>query len=268
MASKSQTWRRLAHAAHGSSKTYAKADISLSKVGQSAAPSWGAGGNTNHVPSTYLGNLVVISGSLPSSAGEDIIAAHGCTYFGSAYSMAPGAGRRLPPELEQEPTFVAEQWVGTTVPGYATKWVEWLAANSPRDTHKINGRVIDFDESWLRIDFAPFAATMSWRFTDNVVLTDYFISQDELDARRHLAPEEAARQMSRVRRSALVSASLLLTAAELLADGGSGNGRKLPFPEPEEASASASSENEKAPALPRTGASTRHKALPHATATA
>lgn len=268
MASKSQAWKRFARDTQGSPATYAKGDISLSKVGQSVPGSWGAGKNTHHVPAPYLSNLFIITGSpYPSSAGTDITAAHACTYFGSVYSMAPPDGGELPPDVEKAP-FMADQWLGATVPRYLAKWIEWFAANGPRNEHSINDRRINFDESWFRIDFAPFAAQMSWQLTDRVVLTDYFLSQHEVDARRHLSPEEAARQMSRVRRSALVSASLLLTAAELLADGSSGtdgssgSDRELPFPEPEEASASASSENEKTPVLPGTGASTRHKIRP------
>jgi len=266
MASKSQAWKRFARDTQGSPATYAKGDISLSKVGQSVPGSWGAGKNTHHVPAPYLSNLFIITGSpYPSSAGADITAAHACTYFGSAYSMAPPDGGKLPAGLEQEP-FRAEQWISNTVPQYIAKWIEWLANNGPQDEHSINKRLIDFDTSWLRIDFTPFAAQMSWRFKDNVVLTDYFHTRAEVDARRHLAPEEAARQLSRVRRSALVSASLLLTAAELLTDARSKLGGNLPFPGPEKASPNAPSENEKAPVQRRTRASTHYRTRPHANA--
>lgn len=268
MASKSQTWEAFAAATGGSPATYAKIDRSLLSSGHSFAGGAGGGRNTKHADTPYLASLIIASASLfPSLSGADVSAAHACIYFRSAYGMTDPSAGQLPAGIPEGP-FEAQQLQGCSFAKWTEQQIEWLAENGAAEPHSINGRRIDFENSWIRVDFTPFAAQMSWQLAGDIGLTHFFVSKDELSERRHLAPEEAARQMSRVRRSALVSASLLLTAADLLTDARSKQGGNLPFSGPEGASASAASENEKAPVLPGTGASTRYKARPHASVAA
>ncbi len=266
MASKSQVWEAFAAATGGSAATFAKIDRSLLDAGHSFAGGVGGGRNTKHANAAYLANLVIATGSpFPSLSGADVSAARACIYFGSVYSMTYHRAGQLPDGVPKGP-FEASQLQGTSFAEWTVRQIEWFADSGTDEPHSINYRRIDFENSWIRIDFAPFAAQASWQLAGDVGLTHYFLSPDEVNARRHLAPEEAARQMSRVRRSTLLSASLLLTAAELLTDARSKQGGKLPFSGPEKASASASSENEKTPGLPGSGASTQYKAQPHVNA--
>ncbi len=264
MASKSQVWEAFAAATGGSAATFAKIDRSLITHGHSSPGSPGGGRNTKPVKAIYLSNVFIAAGSpLPGFAGADVSDAHACEYRVSAYSITD-------PEMTASDVtpnpFQFPDLIGITCAGYFGKVIEQIAAEGPRAAHLIGDRRIDFDHSSLRIDFAPFRAQMDWQLAGGIGLTHYFITQHELEATYHLPPEEAARQISRVRRSVRLSASLLLTAAELLTDDGSRQGGKLPFSGPEEASASATSENEKTPVLPGTGASTQYKAQPHANA--
>jgi hypothetical protein len=264
VASKSQIWEAFGSATGGSAATYAKSDRSMIRHSRSFPGGQGGGANTKHGDAHYLAGITVATASpFPSLAGADVDAAHLCTYFGSAYSITDHHAGRLPDDVPQKP-FEVEQLQRQSFADCLAGHIEWLADNGPAEPHSINGRRIDFDNSWIRIDFAPFAAQMSWQLPDGLGLTHYFLTQAEVDVRRHLAPKEAARQLSRVRRSALVSASLLLTAAELLTDARSKLGGNLPFSRPGKASPNAASENEKVPGQPRPRASTPHKALPYA----
>ena len=261
MASKSQAWEAFATATGGSAATYAKADRSLIAYNRSSPGSSGGGRAVKPVKAPYLASLIIASGSpFPSSAGADVSDAYACDYRVSAYSITD-------PEMTSADVtpnpFQFEDLVGVVCAEYLAKVIEQVAVC---DTHEIDGRRIVFEHSSLRIDFAPFKAQMDWQLAGGVGLSHYFISQRELEALYHLPPEEAARQMSRVRRSVRLSALLLLTAAELLTDTRSKQGSKLPFSGPEGASASASSENEKTPTLPGAGASTRHESRPRANA--
>jgi hypothetical protein len=255
MASKSQTHETFARETGGSPATYAKMDRVLAASGYGQPGGKGGGKNTVHVVTPYLGYMVIGSGGLPGEATSVVKQAMACDYLGSDLSIEGREktdddaklplGRVEVPELNQSSTFGQ----------YIMERIEAAAAEDLDASRTMFGDPLDIQHSRIRMDFDPFAARVEWRTVGGLLLVHHFVPRAEIDQRRHLSPEDAARELKRIRRSSLLPASLIFTAAELLADGQKRSGGKLPFSGQGGASSSASAKNEKTPSLPEPGVS-------------
>ncbi len=259
MASKSQSHEAFAARTGGSPATFGKIDRVLAADGYGQPGGRGGGKNTVHVEAPYLRNVLLGSAAYqPSDAAAVVRNALGCDYLGSALSLesiTSGHATRTEPEQVNVP----ELGQGSTLASYIADRIEAFAAEPPDAPQTMQGHPLNIEKSLIRVDFDPFAAQVEWRAEGGLLLIHYFVLPSEVDARRHLAPEDAAKDLARIRRSSILPASLLFTAAQLLADGWVKRGRRLPFSGQGGATSSATPTDEKTPGLPGSGASTLTK---------
>jgi hypothetical protein len=256
VASKSQTHETFARVTGGSAATYAKMDRVIAAEGFGLPGGRGGGKNTVHVNTAYLRNMLIGSASyLPSDAAAVVQQAMACDYLGSNLSIEDrektDADNGLPlgrvevPELNKNSTFGK----------YIFERIEAAAKEGPEAQQTMLGRPLRIEHSRIRVDFEPFTARVEWRAEGGLLLVHHFVPRAELERRWHMAPEEAALEMSRIRRSSILPASLIFTAADLLRDSQEKRGGKLPFSGQGGATSSASPKNEKTPGLPEPGVS-------------
>ena len=246
MANKVQVSEAFAAATDRPAATFEKIGASLRSTPFGLSGGQGGGNNTVHTPSPYLAGLTFgTAAAQPKDGHEVATAAATCGYRGSAFYFED---KQLGGVLRSEPQEVGvpELSSGSTAMSYVQERIEFYAGEPEGTSQTLMKRPLLIDESLLRVDFDPFAVRVEWRAEGGLLLVHYFLPQQEIDQRRHMDPKAAAREMSRIRRSAILPASLIFVSANLLADGWAKGGKHLPFSGQGTALSKKRAENEKA----------------------